>query len=354
MVRSLTWGLVVATYNREKILPTCLKLAVNQTRPPSEIIIVDASDQWEETRDRISTEIAAYHPQICWAYVAAHTRSSTHQRNQGIRLATADVLFLFDDDTFMYPMCAEEIMRVYEADPEERVKGVQAAAMDVPPSELQVSDTKKKVGWSTQQVSRLGAIQRLLWKHLLLMDMDQLWIPYDRDYPNREIPTAVQQLDTHPVHIMAGYRMTFRREVLLAEPFEPLLLYYAMAEDADASYRISRHGALVEADNAKAHHFNSGSGRLSRYQVSALSGLNQALFLRKNSDHLIRSQVQFYQLISRRLVAEWLKDTLSRRWSLPQVRGLLTALRYSLPIFTMKIEQLKAWYPSLQRKLLQQ
>jgi len=44
MNQPLSWAVVIATYQREKILPQCLKLAIGQTRQPSEVIVVDASD----------------------------------------------------------------------------------------------------------------------------------------------------------------------------------------------------------------------------------------------------------------------------------------------------------------------
>ena len=94
----LTWALVIATYQRAHILPRCLRLAVQQTRLPTEIIVVDSSQNWEETRDAIKAELVSHHPKIRWTYVAAARRSSASQRNQGVRLATADILFLIDDD----------------------------------------------------------------------------------------------------------------------------------------------------------------------------------------------------------------------------------------------------------------
>src|SRR5262249_34568845 len=94
--QTLTWALVIATYRREHILPRCLRLAAQQTRPPAEVIVVDASPNWEKTRDEILASVAAAHPAIRWAYVAAEQRSSAFQRNQGVRLAGADILFLID------------------------------------------------------------------------------------------------------------------------------------------------------------------------------------------------------------------------------------------------------------------
>ena len=107
-----------------------LNFAVRQTRPPKEIVVVDAGENWEATRDLILSTIAAEHPEIRWVYVEAEHRSSTLQRNQGVLLATSDVLFLIDDDSMMYPDCAERIMEVYEADRDHKIMGVQSNFVD--------------------------------------------------------------------------------------------------------------------------------------------------------------------------------------------------------------------------------
>jgi GT2 family glycosyltransferase len=352
--KSLSWGLVVATYQREKVLPLCLKLAIEQTRKPTEIIIIDASDNWESTRDTVMAEIASKSSDIRWVYTCAEHRSSTLQRNQGLQLATADVVFLFDDDSLMYPTCAEEIMRIYEADTEGVVKGVQADSVDHPPSELVTSDSKKQTGWSEKWFSYgiISFFQRLIWKHLFLMDAGLLFLPYDGDFPKHEIPASVEKLNVHPVQLLQGYRMTFRRDAILKEIFEPLLRYYAAGEDLDASYRVSRHGPLLVALDAKVHHFQSASGRLPRFKVSVLSALNQALCLRKHSSDLNRNRQLFYRLMARRVLAETLKDALSRRWDLPQARGILVALKYSSKLFTLPDEELAEWYPFFQHEFL--
>ena len=350
--RTLSWSLVVATYQREKILPLCIKLAVEQTRKPAEIIVVDASNNWEQTRNHVMTEIAPTCSDIRWVYVCAEHLSLTLQRNQGLQIATADVVFLIDDDSLMYPTCAEEIMRVYEADPDGVVKGVQAQLANTPPSDQATNEVKKKTGWSEEKHASFNLFQQFLWKHLFLMNAELLCIPYNGDFPHHQIPAAVAKLNVYPVKLFHGCRMSFRREAILQEMFEPLLRYYAILEDMDASYRVSRQGLLVEAVNAQIHHFHSGSGRISRFKVSVLSALNQALLLRKYSDNYQRDRQRFYILMIRRIIAEVLKDALSRRWSLPQARGLLTAWKYADQVFALPDNNLAEWYPNFQRKLL--
>ena len=55
----------------------------------------------------------------------------------------------------------------------------------------------------------------------------------------------VKELNVVPVRIFDGFRMTYRREVFAKEIFEPLFLYYAVLEDSDLSYCVSRHGTLA-------------------------------------------------------------------------------------------------------------
>lgn len=350
---TLTWALVIATYNREKILPECLKLAIEQTRPPSEIIVVDASAHWEATRDRVMREIAPAAPNLRWIYEGAVQPGLTQQRNQGIDRATADIVFLIDDDSLMYPTCAEEIMRVYEADRQGEVCGVQASLADEPPSEVTIADNRKQIGWSQKSqdltTNRIGG---WIWRYLFLMNSEELWISYDGAMPQSNLPDSIADLDVYPMLLFHGCRMTYRREAIAQTRFEPLLCAYAALEDVDASYRASRLGILIEAVAAKLHHFNSGSGRLSRYQVSALSALNQAACLKKHSNDLKRDRRKFYVLTARRILAELFKDSLSRRWTLPQTRGMLTAWRQADRIFATPQSELGQWYPAFQKALI--
>jgi len=90
---TLNWALVIPTYKREAVLQQCLLFAAQQTYPPKEIIVVDASPDWEKTQAHIIREIVAKYPEIDWQYVRAKRASSAAQRNQGIELATAEIVF---------------------------------------------------------------------------------------------------------------------------------------------------------------------------------------------------------------------------------------------------------------------
>jgi glycosyltransferase involved in cell wall biosynthesis len=343
---------VVATYNREKVLPIAVEYAVQQTRQPLEIVIVDASEHWESTCDRV-LEIVKPYPQIALRYVPAEVRSSSRQRNQALRLATADVVFMLDDDTFLYPDCAEQVMQVYESDEAGKIAGVMPGVADAPPDEVIVADSRKQTGGSESLVARLGGFGAWVWKYFFLMNIEVLWIPYEQQFPQHTLPASVKHLNVGVAKLLHGWRATYRRSIISAELYEPILINHAIAADLDASYRVSRHGALVEIAAAQAYHFYSRSGRITRVQENALSVVNQALYLKKNSDNLDRDRVRFAILNGRRLVADLCKDLLSRRWTFPQVRGLLLGLWYSPAVFRQSVEDLVEFCPQLQKRILQ-
>src|SRR5262249_16311859 len=208
----LTWALVIATYRRERILQRCLRLAVQQTRPPSEVIVVDASPGWEKTRDEVLAAIAPIHPQARWTYAPAEKRSSAAQRNQGVRLSRADVVFLIDDDSLMYPDCAEQIMQIYEADTNGAVAGVNAVHVPAPPDDP--NDITAQAPSEHGTTKRYGLLARLVRR---LLRADDLFVPYDADFPRHPIPVEVQGLPIGTRPLMAGWGMTFRRAVCLRE-----------------------------------------------------------------------------------------------------------------------------------------
>src|SRR5438105_545340 len=72
----LTWALVIATYQRPDMLLRCLRLAVQQTRPPRELVIIDASPNWKDVRDQARTVAARSSTHCVCIYEPAIKRSS--------------------------------------------------------------------------------------------------------------------------------------------------------------------------------------------------------------------------------------------------------------------------------------
>jgi len=348
----LSWSLVVATYNRPDVLAVCIDLALKQTRPTSEIVVIDASADWTTSRDRIVRSMKS-RGDVRVVYEKARAPSLAVQRNQGLAHATSDIVFLLDDDSLMFPDCAERVMAVYEADRDSVVVGAQAQLSEAsPPEAPQMADIEKKDGGAPalRGDSASRVLTAWLRRHVFLHDAHALHIPYDGGYPSHTLPTAILQAGAVPCTLFHGCRMTFRRELISRVGFDAALLSYCPGEDLDASYRASRLGALVEVRGALLHHFTAKSGRIDRRRVTTLAMLNGAFLVRQHATSAMRDR--FRVLVARRVLAELLKDVGTRRWTLPQFLGALDALRLMPTLFAWDDREMRERYMELQSQLL--
>jgi GT2 family glycosyltransferase len=353
--RQLGWSLTIATYRRGYILPTCIRLACDQSRPPDEVVVVDASPDWKETRALVESQLSQTHPEIRLLYVAAGRASSAAQRNQAIDLASSDIVFMIDDDALMHPGCAAEIMTIYEADSEERIAGVQAILTTSVPAEVDQSAyadirydgiVDGSFGRSRNPLHRYG--------HKLLSAED-LIVKYDSAGNEPSLPAAVSKLAVARTEVLAGMRMTWRRRIIDQVRFEELLQRYAAYEDYDASLRASRHGLLLSALKAKICHLKSaGGGRLSRRDVAYISSINWAVLLRLNSDDPKRVEREYRRKLLKNAGIDLLRDMLRRRWRLPHFRGRVAGLRMLPTIFRRSPAELREWYRTYQETLFQE
>lgn len=350
-ISTLTWALVIPTYQRSAILWRCLQWAATQTLPAKQIIVIDGSPNWSETKNRIFSELAPHHPHTEWQYLPANRLSSAGQRNQGIALVNADVVFLIDDDSLMYPDCAEEVMRVYTQDTERQVAGVMPFLEPLPPD---ISVQKKPIdNTKTRFLKQLRIIKVKLrgFAKKLIRD-DNIFIPYHFSYPKYTLPPTLKTLAVHTVPMFHGARMTFRREILEHVQFEETLERYAVNEDNDVCYRASLRGMLIHAPKAHICHLEIGEARLSRFTTTALWGLNQAVLHRFHSTDLQRFEILFAKLLWQRLFTQTVKDILDLRWTLPSTLGIWFVLRHYKAILARDPEELRQWYPLFQQLLI--
>lgn len=360
-VDGLSWGLCVATYNRVDVLCRCVELALAQTVPPAEIVIVDAGDDWQANRQRMETLLTGgVSPRL--AYLQAERRSAAAQRNQAIRASRADIVFLIDDDSLMAPDCAAEILSLYAADREGILVAIGTCDLEAAPQvapEAAIRGAAPQVAAKEQSgrdiVNRLSdyRLARFVFDHVLMIPMSQRFVRYDRPalrWPGGRAFAAPE--DCVRVEFIGGYSLTARREAMLKEPFDDGLVGGSYYEDLDACYRLGRHGALIRAFNAGLFHAEAASGRSRRKTVAMFQVLNMAYFLRR---HTTRPGLDFSRYLlwyTRMLVANLIKELLRRRWSLPEVRGLLVALPYLPRIFARSPADIVDWYRDLQVEIM--
>jgi len=346
---ALTWGLVVATYGRGKLLAECVRLAVTQTRPPAEVVIVDASPDAETTHAAVKAITRSRG--VALQYVEAARASSAAQRNQGIALASADVLFLIDDDTLLYPDCAERILRVYEADAAGAIAGVGGVHVPEPPptADPQYRDSPPPARAQGSLRARTARIaQRWSYRG------SGFFLPYDREFPRHRLPSSCRGLPVEPALVLDGFRLTLRRSALAHESFEEMLARYAVSEDQDLSYRVSRHGMLVEARDARLTHLAFPGGRVSPRAVALLRTTNRLALNVLHSPHRARTVARYAAAVPLHVATALALDVLSGDWSLARAAGTLAAIPPAIRLLGMTPTRVRAWYPAFQRRVIQE
>jgi GT2 family glycosyltransferase len=237
---TLTWGLAIATFDRRETLLETIGYALQQSRPPVEIVICDSSSDWSQTADDVRRLIAAHHADVRLWYGAAPTAQQTIQRNCAIDHATADVLFMIDDDAFLQRDAAEHTMRVYEAPGAQDVIAVGIGFMqDWKGLDAPVGERNAYTG-SAPLRQRLGAFLFGYWtwarprqgKHFVLPRVD---------LPIEGLPC------------LCGAQITVRRDVIAKVRFDEHLVS-GLFEDYDATFRLSKIGTVLELQEPLLYH----------------------------------------------------------------------------------------------------
>jgi GT2 family glycosyltransferase len=108
---SLSYSIVIATYERADALRNALASVVRQNRRPERIVIVDSS-AGEESR-AVAAEF-----DLPILYERAARASAAAQRNQGARHVTTPLIAFIDDDVVLAPDVFEKLCTVFEARPD--------------------------------------------------------------------------------------------------------------------------------------------------------------------------------------------------------------------------------------------
>ena len=352
---ALSWGVCVATLNRVDALARMVTLALAQTRPPSEVIVVDASADWQANARRIEDCMAA-HPAVRLCYLGARARSSARQRNQGLAEARAAILFLIDDDTFLHADAAARVMAIYEAD---RAGAIAAVGLSDSPENPDphtgaqtVAHTGSGPAPDLQRRLMASRLVRAFSRTVLLRSRAGTFVPYTTANPRHDAAQLALPDGVTPTDYIGGCMLTVRRRVALAEPFEPALLAYSPAEDFDACHRYATHGVLVRARDARAHHAKAAGGRLKHREVAHLTMANLGFYVRKNSVRPARDGARLGVYALRRMLAEGLKDAISLQPGFPRFRGALGGSLDAARLWRVPRDRLLPWYEARQRAIL--
>jgi len=219
-------SLVVATKDRPDDLRKMLNSLQDQTIPPAEVIVVDASSHPVEA-------ILKEFPALGLRYLRHLPPSAAGQRNAGIQACSPDAILIgfADDDIVFEPKAFERLLRFWDDAPADTL-GAAFNLRNYPqrgPSLLRHSRISEALGLYS---SRPGTVTRSGWQTIIPGLAETQYVDW--------LPTTA---------------VTFRKEALQLSLFDDFYESYSYLEDLDLSYTIGRAGRLGRFEVRNRIHF---------------------------------------------------------------------------------------------------
>jgi GT2 family glycosyltransferase len=261
----LRFSVVISTINRPAFLRETLRSLEACAPAPDEVIVVDA-DPNESARALVDQFQNERLPAV--SYV--HTKPGlTAQRNRGIDESSGDVVVFLDDDVELEPSLFAHLHDAY-ADP--TLVGATGRIIESEPK-------------------RLGGMRSPI-RALLHPGREGTFTSFG--YP-RYLRHTDRERD---VEFMLGCFMSARRDLAAALRFDEHMDGYALAEDEDFSYRLSRQGRIRYLPDVVVHHRKLGFSSKDSRELGRLVVANRAYLFRKNFPQTRRARAKFAILVA--------------------------------------------------------
>lgn len=265
-------SLVVATRHRAGRVHDLLGKLAAFDGAPSEIVIVDGSD--DDETDRSVRRLAEGRS---LPYTLTYVRSPaglTRQRNVGVDVSAGEYLFFLDDDCIPQPGYFRALQEVLDT-PENRDVGAVCGAV--------VNEMNRPLSWR--------------WRIRIALTL----VP--KGEPGRYYPTATslpRSLEmpfsgVRPIEVLPGCSMAYRREVFSRHRFSEFFLGYGQGEDVEMSRRVARDFSLLECGDAHVVHDHAETGRPLGFERGRMTARNRTFIWRRhNPDVAIADRVRYW------------------------------------------------------------
>jgi GT2 family glycosyltransferase len=267
------FSVIIPTLGRPGPLAETLASVLTCEPPPDEVIVVEA--------DSHGSAEAVGHSFGERVRVVASEPGMTLQRNRGVDEASGDVVVFLDDDV--------------EVD-----RHLFAGLADTFRDPTIVGATGYIVEPDLRRVGRPGTPVRRL-----LLGAEE------GTFTSAGYPRYLSRLDREAdLEFMQGCFMSARRGLAAHVRFDENLAGYALAEDEDFAYRLSRYGRIRYVPGLRVVHKKLGFASQDSREFGRLVVRNRAYLFRKNFPQTRRARAQFAMtvlvLVAHRLVnREW-------------------------------------------------
>jgi glycosyltransferase involved in cell wall biosynthesis len=260
------FSVVIPTLNRTDLLRDTLESLKGCDPSPDEVILIDA-DPDNSARAVTADFTASLKPAV--RYISSDP-SLTVQRNRGIDASTGDVVVFLDDDVDIDDRLFGQLQNVY-GDP--TIVGATGRIIEPMP---------KRVGGPSSRLRRLLGRRSL-----------------EGTFTRFGYPRYLRNVDTErDVEHMFGCFMSARREAAAAVRFDESLAGYALAEDEDFSFRLSRLGRIRYLPQVVVHHRKLGFSSKDTREFGRLVVQNRWYLFRKNFRQTPLARLQFAVLLT--------------------------------------------------------
>ena len=265
----MTISIIIPTKNRYQDILNTVKSIGEQICLPDEFIIVDQNtsddvkncviplfDSFDSFKKHKTILKYIHNPQI---------NGLTQARNRGIEKNESDIVFFFDDDVILEKDFIFNVMEIYKKHPE--IFGVSGIM------------TNYRVGFIESILRRIFELGNFYDQRIAL-------------YINRRYKDA----EYVPVSMLYGGLTSYRKEVFEEFSFDENLIKYALGEDIDFSFRVSRKYKTVIAPGARLIHVESNAGKSNDRKFKENLVFMSHYFFKKNMDKNLGNYLRFIWL----------------------------------------------------------
>lgn len=283
---STSWGALIATYRRPDTVRECVRLLLEQSRAPEEILVIAPEADTTTTPEAFESLRPALEARTRFVF-AKGPRGLTRQRNFGLPLIRSEVCLFLDDDCFAPPDFAERLIRIFDEDVDRVVGG--AAGLPVEGASAQAwwaarcgdeGGARAALGERRQgALARARSAARRSLGRSLARYVGAAFPPEEFSVKHA-LPAALESPARSAEPWLPGGCTAYRAEVLRAFRFCESFHGYSAAEDVEFSYRVGRHHCLVRCNDAPVYHMQVGSGRPDHAMMTFSTLLNLAYIAR--------------------------------------------------------------------------
>ena len=242
---------IIPTADRPDALATCLATLSQQTTPPVEIVVADASASDDTRAFCAGTTVAGARVQ----YLRASSRGAAVQRSEGLDRASQPFVLFVDDDVELEVDCVARLWAAIQSDT--RVGGV---------SSMLVNQRYRPPGPLNRWVYRIAAGERVPFPAGRCLGPAVTVFPSDRD----DLP------EINPVEWLNTTCTLYRRSALPSPLFPAHFHGYSLGEDVHLSLSVGKRWRLVNARTARVfHRSRSGPHKPGPRAMAAMSTVNR-------------------------------------------------------------------------------